>query len=302
MIFFSLLAALGLEHFWPLRQPLPHFQYFAQYASLLREKFDGGEHSHGGIAWVVAVVPVALAVWLVHAWLADLSFLLGWAWGVAVLYLTMGLKYYSRIADEIALKLHSDDLPGARQILREWRGGDASGFGREQIASVTIEQLVTHSHRQTFGVLFWFCLLGPSGAVIFRLASILSMRWREASPEFSRVASSIFHALNWMPARLTALTYAVVGNFEDAIFCWRSQAHSWLDPEEGIILAAGAGAMGIKLGQSLTVLGQVSERSEIGVGEDPDAEQIESANGMIWRGLVVWLVLALLVMVASWAA
>lgn len=302
MIFFSILAALGLEHYWPLRQPLPHFQYFSQYASLLHEKLDGGEHSHGGIAWVAAVIPVVIIVWLAHAWLAGLSVLLGWAWGVAVLYLTMGLKYYSRIADDIAVKLRADDLPGAQKALQDWRSGDTSGFDAGQISAVTIEQLFSHSHRQTFGVLFWFCLLGPTGAVLFRLASILSLRWREASPEFSRIAVGIFHALNWAPARLTALTYAVVGNFEDAIYCWRSQAHAWHEPEESIVLAAGAGAMGVKLGQPLKVLGQVSERLEIGVGEDPDAEHIESANSMIWRGLVLWLVLALLIMVASWAA
>lgn len=302
MIFFSFLAALSLEHYWPLKRPLPHFQYFAQYASLLREKLDGGEHSHGAIAWCAGVLPVVLVVWLVHAWLADLNILLGWAWGVGVLYLTMGLKYYSNIADEIVDKLRADNMQEAQQILQTWRGGDTSAFDRQQIAAVTIEQLFTHSHRQTFGVLFWFVLLGPAGAILFRMASILSLRWREASLGFSTVAANIFHALNWVPARLTALTYAVVGNFEDAMYCWRGQAQAWLDPEEGVVLAAGAGAMGVKLGQPLNVGGQWSERCEIGMGDDPDAEQIESANSMIWRGLVVWLVLALLVMVAGWAA
>lgn len=302
MIFFSLLAALALEHYRPLKQPLPHFQYFAQYASLLRDKLDGGEHSHGGIAWCAAVLPIALAIWLVHAWLTDLNLLLGWAWGVGVLYLTMGLKYYSGVADEIVAKLRAEKLQDAQQILQGWRGGDTSGFDARQVSAVTIEQLFAHSHRQTFGVLFWFVLLGPTGAVLFRLSSILALRWRESTPEFSRVAANIFHVLNWAPARLTALTYAVVGNFEDAMYCWRSQAHAWLDSEEGVVLTAGAGAMGVKLGLPLNVAGQLSERCEIGMGDDPDADQVESANSMIWRGLVVWLVLALLLMVAALAS
>jgi adenosylcobinamide-phosphate synthase len=97
------------------------------------------------------------------------------------------------------------------------------------------------------------------------------------------------------------LTYAAVGNFEDAMYCWRTQAAAWQDAEEGITLAAGAGAMGVKLGRPLNVGGQWQDRSEIGLGEEPDADQIESANSMIWRGLLVWLVLALLMMIASWA-
>ncbi len=302
MIFFSLLAVLALEHFHPLRRPLPHFEYFARLAALLRDKLDGGERLHGAIAWCVGVLPVAFLVWLVQSWLSELNFLLGWAWGVGVLYLTMGLKYYSSIAEDIAAKLRAGQLEEARAALQSWRGGDAAGFGPRELASVAIEQLFVHSHRQTFGVLFWFVLLGPAGAVLFRLASVLSLRWREATPQFSGAAAKIFHALNWAPVRLTALTYAVAGNFEDAMYCWRSQRHAWPDEEEGVALAAGAGAMGVKLGQPLNVGGALQERGEIGLGDEPDADQIDSANSMIWRGLAAWLVLALLAMVAGWAA
>lgn len=302
MIFFALLATFLLEHNYPLRQPLLHFQYFAQYAALLRDKLDGGEEAHGAIAWCAGVLPIVLAVWLVHAWLSGLNVLLEWAWSVGVLYLTMGLKFYSSIAEEIGDKLRADKLDEARQMLQRWRGGDTSGFDARSIASVTIERLFAQSHRQTFGVLFWFALLGPAGAVLFRLSSILSLRWREASPAFAYAADRIFHVLNWVPQRLTALTYAVAGNFEDAMYCWRTQVPSWPDAEESIVMTAGAGAMGVKLGQPLSVGGQWQARGEIGVGDEPDADQIESANSMTWRGLVVWLVLALLLMVAGWAA
>jgi adenosylcobinamide-phosphate synthase len=302
MIFFSLLAALALEHTHPLRRPLPHFEYFARFAALLREKLDGGEQLHGVIAWCAGVLPIAFLVWLIHGWLAEMNFLLGWAWGVGVLYLTMGLKYYSSIAEDIAAKLRANQMEEARTALQAWRGGDADEFGPRELASVTIEQLFAHSHRQTFGVLFWFVLLGPAGAVLYRLASVLSLRWNEAHPQFSLAVRKIFHVLNWAPVRLTALTYAVAGNFEDALYCWRTQTYIWPDAEEGVALAAGAGAMGVRLGLPLNVGGQWQERGEVGLGDEPDADQIDSANSMIWRGLVVWLVLALLFMVAGWAA
>ncbi len=302
MIFFSLLAALALEHYHPLRRPLRHYEYFAHFAFLLREKLDGGEPLHGAIAWCAAVLPIAFLVWLAGDWLSDLNFMLGWAWGVAVLYLTMGLKYYSSIAQDIADKLRTNRLEEARKALQAWRGGDADEFGPHEVASAAIEQLFAHSHRQTFGVLFWFILLGPAGAVLFRLASVLSLRWQEATPRFSAAVRKIFHVLNWVPVRLTALTYAVAGNFEDALYCWRTQTQTWPDGEEGVAMAAGAGAMGVKLGRPLMVGGQWQERGEIGLGDEPDADHIDSANSMIWRGLVVWLVLALLLLFAGWAA
>ena len=302
MIFFSLLAALALEHYRPLARPLPHFEYFARLAALLRERLDGGEAFHGVVAWCLGVLPLAFLVWLVGDWLAGVNFLLGWAWGVGVLYLTMGLKYYSRIAEGIADRLRTARMEEARAELQAWRGGDAEEFGPREIASATIEQLFAHSHRQTFGVLFWFILLGPAGAVLFRLASVLSLRWNEASPPFSGAAVKLFHVLNWVPVRLTALTYAVAGNFEDALYCWRTQAQAWPNAEEAVAMTAGAGAMGVKLGQPLMVGGQWQERGEIGLGDEPDADQIDSANSMIWRGLMVWMVLALLFMVAGLAA
>lgn len=302
MIFFSLLAALVLEHFYPLKRPLAHFEYFARFAALLNEKLDGGESLHGAIAWGIAVLPLTLLAWLVGAWLAELNYLLAWAWGVGVLYFSMGLKYYSSIAEDIAGKLRSGQIEEARSAWQAWRGSDAAGLGTRELASITIEQLFAHSHRQTFGVLFWFILLGPGGAVLYRLSSVLSLRWREASPSFSAAVARIFHALNWLPLRLTALTYAVAGNFEDALYCWRTQTPAWPDVEEGVAMAAGAGAMGVRLGQPLMVAGQWQERGEIGLGDEPDADQIDSANSMVWRGLVVWLVLALLFMLAGWAA
>jgi adenosylcobinamide-phosphate synthase len=302
MIFFSLLITLALEHYRPIKQPQSHYALFAQYARLLQDKLDGGESSHGFMAWCAGVLPVVLAVWLAGIWLTGLAATLGWLWGIFVLYHTMGFRYYSLIAEDIADKLRSGNLDEARALMEKWRGGESAGFSEREISSLTIEQVFSHSHRQMFGVLFWFVLLGPSGAVLFRLSSILSRRWNESSPAFARAASNIFHMVNWLPARLTGLTYAVAGNFEDAMYCWRTQSHAWPEAEESVVLAAGAGAMGVKLGQPLNVGGQWVGRSEIGLGDGPDPDQIDSTISMVWRGLMVWMVVGLLVLITGWAS
>jgi adenosylcobinamide-phosphate synthase len=306
MAFFSVLAAVALEHLRPLRQPLPHYQQYSRFIRWLEGKLNAGEYSHGAIAWALAVVPWLIAVWLVFVLLNAVSPLLGWVWNVAVLYLTLGFKYYSDDAERVARLLRAGDLDQAREQFGTWRGGgDASQFSADDLARVAIEKVIAASYRQMFGVLFWFVLLvplGPIGAVLFRAASILARRWEASRGNFGQCAQRIFHLINWVPVRLTALTYAIAGNFEDATYCWRTQADTWPEPEEGVVIAAGAGAMGVKLGQSVTIGGESVWRPELGTGQAPDADCIDSAVSMIWRGLVIWLVAGLLVVIAGWFA
>ncbi len=305
MAFFSMLAAVVLEHLRPLRRPLPHYQQYSRLLQYIERRFNAGEYSHGAIAWALAVLPLVAAIWLVFALLDGISPLLGWVWNVAVLYATLGFKYYSDDAVRIARLLRAGDLDGARALLAGWRGGDAGTFSEDDLTRIAIEQILAASHRQMFGVLFWFVLLvplGPIGAVLFRTASILSRRWVASAGLFGAFAQRAFLALNWLPARLTALTYAIAGNFEDATYCWRTQAEHWPDPEEGVVVAAGAGAMGLKLGQPVTVAGETVWRPELGTGQEPDADCIDSAVSMIWRGLLIWLAAGLLIVIAGWVS
>jgi cobalamin biosynthesis protein CobD/CbiB len=92
--------------------------------------------------------------------------------------------------------------------------------------------------------------------------------------------------------RLTAIAFAVVGDFEDAIYCWRTQSANWGDPRIGIVLAAGAGAMGVRLGMPLAYAdGTVEPRAELGLGESADTAFLDSTVGLLWRSLVVWVFL-----------
>lgn len=305
MAFFSVFAAIALEHVRPLRQPLPHYQRYTVFTQWLQRRLNAGEYSHGAIAWTLAVLPVLIGAGLIFFLLSGISPFLGWLWNVGVLYVTLGFKYFSDDAERIARLLRAGELDAARAQLAAWRGGDTSAFSADDIARVAIEQVMSASQRQMFGVLFWFVLLvplGPVGAILFRATSILAGHWSNTQGRFGLFALRAFHVVNWLPARLTALTYAIAGNFEDATFCWRTQAPGWPDPEEGVVLAAGAGAMGVRLGQRLNVGEETVWRPDLGIDQAPDADGIDSAISMIWRGLVIWLVVGLLAVIAGWIA
>lgn len=303
MTFLSLLAALLLEQAWPLREGNPVHEAFRRYAQALRNQFDGGASRHGMMAWVVAVAPVVALTVAVAQMLGAVGVLAALLWNVAVLYLTMGFRQFSHYVTDIQKALRAGDLQRARDRLGSWRGEPASQLSAGEVARVSIERGLVASHRHVFGTLFWFVALGPAGAVLYRASAMLDDGWSaHAGPpsgEFGRFAARAFFWLDWLPARFTAACFAIVGDFEDAIYCWRTQAAAWAVQANGIILAAGGGALGVRLGDSLHQSdGSFQFRPELGTGDDADADYMENATGLIWRALVLWLFLVFIVSLA----
>ncbi|HKA42899.1 MAG TPA: CobD/CbiB family protein [Burkholderiales bacterium] len=301
MKFLALLVALLLEQVRPLREHNRLYQSFGHYAAALDDHFNGGQHYHGVLAWLLVVAPLILVTLTVHYGLHRVSPLAAWAWNVGVLYLTMGFRQFSHHFTEILRVLSNEDLPAARTALGEWRATSAAEFSATEIARVSIEQGLLASHRHVFGTVAWFIVLGPAGAVLYRASEMLAGRWNAAGPgsgEFGRFAARFFFWLDWVPARLTALTFAVVGNFEDAIYCWRSQALAWSTHTQGVILAAGGGALGVRLGDTLHQHGTLQFRPELGTGNDAGVDAMEATIRLIWRSLVLWMFLVFLVSLA----
>jgi adenosylcobinamide-phosphate synthase len=141
--------------------------------------------------------------------------------------------------------------------------------------------------------------------LLYRLAALVHTQWRsritpepDATDEFARFPARAFEIIDWVPARLTAASFAAAGNFQDAVDCWRLQASAWSDQAQGIILASGAGALGVKLGGELHEYGRVRYRPELGTGDDADVDYLSSAVGLIWRAMVLWLLLLAVVTIA----
>lgn len=305
MTLLSLLCVLVLEQL----RALPAAQVFAAqaaYASFLERRFNGGEARHGLIAWLVGVAVPALLVAVAHFLLDSLHSLLAFVFDIALLYLLLGFRQFSHYFTDIQLALRMGELERARQLLAEWRGQGAERLGSADIARLAIEQGILASHRHVFAPLFWFLALGPGGALLYRLALVVSEQWQgrgdplvTPSP-FGEFARRAFHILDWLPARMTAATFAVVGDFEDAVYCWRTQAGQWVDASAGILLASGAGALGIRLGLPLPDETGIAARPELGLGDDADVDHLQSAIGLVWRALVLCLLLLALLTVAGW--
>jgi adenosylcobinamide-phosphate synthase len=303
MSLISLIIALLIEQWRPLADRNYLMSRAERFADYLQQHFNAGERQHGVIAWTLGVVPVTLVAIAIYYLLYRLSPLLALAFNVLILYLTMGFRRVGHYFTDIHWALKRGELDKARAILGQWRGANCERLGAEELVRLTIEEALVASYQHVFAMVFWFVLLpGPSGAILYRLSSFLHRRWAESGDAelaaFGNFAAQVFRLLDWAPARLTGIAFAVVGDFEDAAYCWRTQAAKWPDPSLGVVLASGAGAMGVRLGMPLLSELSPVDRPELGLGEDADVGFLDSTIGLVWRALVVILFILLLLAIA----
>jgi len=298
----SLILVLVLEQWRPLDRKLVA-EPLAALADFVEEHFNAGEPRHATIGWCVAVLPAAVLGWALYAAASWVHPLLALAVNVGALYLTLGFRQGSHHFTEIQRALKEGELDRARAVLSEWRGVAYPSLSSGEVARLAIEGALTGSHRHVFGVMFWFLILpGPAGAIAYRIAAFLAQHWTDTRPglgAFGEFARKAFAAMDWLPVRITAVAFAIVGDFEDAVYCWRTQAARWFDPLLGIVLASGAGALGVRLGMPIAANGVVEDRPEMGVGEDADTAFLDSAIGLVWRALVLWLAMLAVIGIAG---
>lgn len=303
MTLFAIVLALALDQAKPLSAARVE-AVLGAFGHFLESRFNAGERHQGLAAWSIgAALPAALVLALQLA-LDYLNPLLYFLFCLAILYLTMGFRQFSHFFTDIHLALRMGELDEARKLLSDWHGSNTERMGSTEIARVAIEDALVSSHRHVFAPLFWFAVFGPAGAVLYRLSLSFINQWggrRDAEfGDFGEFATRAFAVIDWLPVRVTAVAFAVVGDFEDAVYCWRNQAGRWADEGAGILLASGAGAIGVRLGMPLRDDGGMADRPELGLGDEADADFMQSTIGLVWRTLVMAVFLLALLWVASW--
>ena len=318
----ALIVALLLEQAQPLPRDNPAQHAVQTVSAWVEANTNAGHERHGAFGWL-ALVGGACALVLGAGWvLAQLHPLAVFALHVGVLYCTVGFRQFGRSFTRIQLALAAADLDAARGVLERWlREIDADGLlpglSVGEMCRLAIAHALIAAHRYVFAPLLWYMLLpGAVGPVLYRLAEHLSRRWREqaietvAGPQtaahaiepYGRFAQQAYRVLDWLPLRLTAAGFAVVGNFEDAVYCWRgANAVPAQDRQRSVLLGAGGGALGLRLADArLEAEWAASATGFDWSGTEPDAAALRGAVGMVWRALALWLLLIGLLTVASW--
>ena len=264
---------------------------FGNLANRIERRLNRGRIrvARGGAAWVLAVIPfTALAAGT--AWHGGLAL------HALLLYFCLGLRSLRDHNLPIAAALTEADLPRARLLTARIVSRDTAGAGESALAKASAESLLENGNDAVFGTLFWFAVGGGPGAVLFRLANTLDAMWGYRNTRyvlFGRAAARIDDALNFVPARLTALSYVLLGNDRrQAWRCWRLQARHWPSPNAGPVMASGAGALGLALGGCAVYDGITEQRPALGAGHAPSPVDIVRAWRLVAATTVLWLAAA----------
>ncbi|WP_151634356.1 adenosylcobinamide-phosphate synthase CbiB [Noviherbaspirillum aerium] len=295
----TLLMLAGIALDWLLGEPRRFHPLvgFGRLAGLIEAQCNQGwagapRYLRGVIGWGLAVLPpVAVSAALLHAAMQD-HVLAGMALHALLLYFCIGLRSLRDHVLPIASALAAGELGLARDLTARIVSRDTARAGESDLAKAAVESTLENGNDAVFGTLFWFAVAGGPGALLFRLANTLDAMWGYRNARFLQygwMAARTDDALNWIPARLTALSYMLLGDGRRARACWRSQAAAWPSPNAGPVMSTGAGALGLALGGTAEYDGVVETRPPLGSGRPAEAGDIARAWRLVARTTALWL-------------
>lgn len=244
----------------------------------------------GIAAWGIAVIPpVALLAALTHALPAAFA----WPLHVVALWFALGARSLVDHIAPVERALRAGELERARALTSRVVTRDLSEADEAAVARAAIESALENGNDAIFGSLFWFVVAGGPGALAFRLINTLDAMWGYRTPRmryFGWAAARLDDVANYLPARLTALTYALCGDARNALACWRAQASAWESPNAGPVMASGAGSLNVACGGAARYHGLLEARPVLGSGAMPEAADIGRALSLVKRSVGLWLV------------
>jgi adenosylcobinamide-phosphate synthase len=289
----AVLAIIALAIDWIVGEPRRWHPLvaFGAYAGRVEAWLYGSQRWRGVVAVTLAVTPFAALA----AGLANIGGIPGATISVAALYFALGHRSLNDHASAVEGALRAGDEADARLCASYMVSRD-----RETLdpAGATIESVLENGNDAVFGALFWFAVAGAGGAVAYRLVNTLDAMWGYRNTRylaFGWAAARLDDALNWLPARATAFTYALLGRTNTAFDCWQRQAPVWDSPNAGPVMAAGAGALCVALGGPARYRGEWHARAPLGCGPAPHAGDIARALRLVTRGVLLWLAVLLAV-------
>lgn len=269
MSLIAILLGLLVERFLGALHELRRFDWLASLSHWSRRQAKDGL-----LGYIITLAPVVvilmLAFWLLPGWL-------DFALGVLVLIYSLGPYNLNDQSRSFLEAMERNDTEAAAWYAQRLAGGQALPMQPEQLCQHVTETLLIQHNDRTLAVLFWFVVLGPVGAALYRISSQLRQLTSDETSEFSILARQFNHLLAWLPTRLTALAYALSGSLNDTLINWRNAAQSgnplWKDSNDRLLAHTGMGA--------LMLTGQT-------ISNDNCTQQTEQALGLINRATIIW--------------
>ncbi len=208
----------------------------------------------------------------------------GWTAAVtaAVTFVALGGTSLARTGAEMAARLEHDDVEGARASVPSLCGRDPASLDEAGIARATVESVAENTSDAQVAPLWWGVLGGVTGLLVYRGANTLDAMIGHRSPRYARfgwAAARFDDVANYLPARATGILVAVCapavgGSPREALAAWRRDAARHPSPNAGVVEAAFAGALGVRLGGPTQYVHRLEIRPTLGQGRAPELDDI----------------------------
>lgn len=280
----SILIALAVESFYPQIQELRHFNWFYRYSDTLYKRLEGQSWRDGPVGIILVVGSIIFGVWLVGAMLAGVAAVFSFLFGLAILIYTLGPRDLALEVNEFSEAVERGDYEAGEIIATRIVGYDISGSPIEATRHV-MEGILIQSNVRVFGILLWFMLLGPVGAVLFRLSCELKNHSSDNENGYAAAARDLYRIMIWLPTHLVVLGFALAGSFVDTVSLWKSYTEIWKTDSEALLIESGIGAI------------SHDPHDEEGT---PDLEGVHQIMALVKRTLLVWLAALALLTLTGW--
>ncbi len=266
--------------------------FFGKQAKRVEQRLNtpqGQSVGRGTLGVAILTGPPVLLAMLLMFWLPTGVL---WLVSVLVVWLALSLRGLTEHARAVEHPLRAGDIVTARTAVARIVSRKAEDLDESGVATAATESVLENGADAVFATIFWFLVAGIPGVVLHRAVNTLDAMWgyrNERFLTFGRTAARLDDALNWIPARLTALTYALIGQTRTAFRCWQRQAHLWDSPNAGPVMASGAGALKVTLGGPAPYDGGVKDRPLLGTGPKASSFTIDQAIKLVRRGVFLWL-------------
>jgi len=258
------------------------------YANWIKARLWRPTRTRGVVAVMLVLLALIPFLWLPRLWWLD----------AALLYLVIGGRSLSEHANAVGHALSVGDLSLARQKVGLIVSRKTQNLTEQQVVNATLESVLENGNDALFGALFWFAVAGIPGALLYRVMNTLDAMWgykNETYLHFGWAAAKFDDLLNYIPARLCALAYALAGNATLGLKCWREQAFQCASPNGGVVMATGAGSLNITVGGAAEYEGYCCDKPVLGLGRPAQASDIARASKLVWLSAVYWIALWLIV-------
>jgi len=262
----------------------------------------------GVMAHLIVTLPF-IAIFYVLLSLINQSTILTLVAGL-ILYFCIGWNSLLIHAKNIIKPLKNNDIDQARIEIGKIVSRDTSELEETAISKATIESVLENGADAIFSAIFWFLILGLTlgieaacvMCIFYRMCNTLDAMWGYKTDRFLHFgwfAARMDDLLNYIPARLTAISYALMGNFSGALKYWKQQGSNWKSPNAGPVMASGAGAINVSLGGGAVYNGYWQERDVLGPTENKQtiakADKIVDACKLVTRCVFLWVLVIFII-------